>query len=491
MNQSDTLKRNRLAAFQCHLIFSNQSKTLQIRKRGLIVGNSRRGKTCTGLTLKMQTYSRNGGNQRDGKRRVVVTGMGVVSCFGTDVDTYYDKLLAGESGIKRIEKFPVEEYPTKIGGEITPERFQASKFLSPKLARRHDMFICYAVAASKLALENAGVSLGSDAFSKLQKERCGVVIGSGMGGLSSFTDGVEKLLAGESDRISPFFIPNCITNLGAGMVAIETGFRGPNYSVATACATSNHAINNAALHIQRGEADMILAGGSEAAISPIGLAGFIACRALSKRNDEPTKASRPWDTGRDGFVMGEGSGVLVLESLEHAQSRGAPILCEYLGGAQTCDAHHITEPQPQGLGVIKCIQLALQEAGVEAGDVDYINAHATSTPVGDIAEFRAIRAVFEKHKNRVKMNATKSLIGHGLGAAGALEAIATIKAIQTGKLHPTLNVENLESEIDMDVVSNVAKEHPVRVAMSNSFGFGGHNSIIILGAYEKGTTLSS
>ncbi|GJQ10287.1 hypothetical protein GpartN1_g2078.t1 [Galdieria partita] len=477
-------KTNHLSAFQCHVALSNQSRTLPTKKYGLRVGNSTRRKKFGGLTLRMQTYYRDNG--KDGPRkRVVVTGMGVVSCFGTNVDHFYDQLLAGKSGIKRIDRFPVDKFPTKIGGEITSENFQASKYMSPKLARRLDPVICYSVAAAKLALENAGVALGSESFSKLQMERCGAIVGSGMGGLTSFTDGVEKLLADQYDRISPFFIPNSISNLGSAMIAIETGFMGPNYSVSTACATSNHAINNAAVHIQRGEADMILAGGSEAALTPIGITGFIACRALSKRNDEPTKASRPWDTERDGFVMGEGCGVLVLESLESALRRGAPILCEYLGGAQTCDAHHITEPQPEGRGVIKCIQLALQDAGISVADVDYINAHATSTPLGDIAEFRAIRSIFEKCKDRIKMNSTKSLIGHGLGAAGALEGVATIKAIQTGKLHPTLNVEQLDSEIDMDVVPNVAKEHRVRVAMSNSFGFGGHNSVLVLGAYDE------
>ncbi|EME31466.1 3-oxoacyl-[acyl-carrier-protein] synthase II [Galdieria sulphuraria] len=481
IDSSCTWKTNYLAAFQIQVTFSKQSRTLQ-RKYGLRIGNLRCRKNFAGL--KMQTYYRDNG--KDGPRkRVVVTGMGVVSCFGTDVDLFYDNLLAGKSGIKRIEKFPVDEYSTKIGGEITPENFQANKYLSPKLARRMDPVICYSVAASKLALDHAGVAIGSESFSKLRKERCGVIIGSGMGGLISFTDGVGKLLADEFDRISPFFIPNSICNLGSAMVAIETGFMGPNYSISSACATSNHAINNAAMHIQRGEAEMIVTGGSEAALTPIGLTGFIACRALSKRNEDPTKACRPWDTERDGFVMGEGCGVLVLESLEHALRREAPILCEYLGGAHTCDAYHITEPHPEGHGVIKCMELAVQDSGINIADVDYINAHATSTPLGDIAEFRAIRSIFKDYKDRVKLNSTKSLIGHGLGAAGALEAIATVKAIQTGKLHPTLNVEKLDPEVDMDVVPNVAKEHRVRVAMSNSFGFGGHNSVVVFGAYDQ------
>lgn len=259
---------------------------------------------------------------------------------------------------------------------------------------------------------------------------------------------------------------------------------GPNYSVSTACATGNFMINNAAIHIRRGDCDLCLAGGSEAAIVPIGLGGFIACRALSSRKDDPQAASRPWDRQRDGFVMGEGAGLIVLESLEHALERGAPILAEYFGGAQSCDAHHITEPRQDGSGVQHCIMDALADAGVSKTDVDYINAHATSTPAGDLAEFRAVRGIFDGDVSKIRMNATKSMIGHALGAAGGLEAVATVKAIQTGKIHPTINVSDLEPEVDIDIVQGVMQERDIHVGISNSFGFGGHNSTVVFGKYE-------
>eukprot|EP00871_Galdieria_phlegrea_P002014 jgi/Galph1/2813/GphlegSOOS_G1473.1 len=432
--------------------------------------------------MKAQKYFRDNG--RDGPRkRIVITGMGIVSCFGTDVDVFYNKLLAGETGIKLVEGFSVDDLPTKIGGQIMPEHFQPTKYISAKQARRLDPVILYSLAAAKLAFENA--NLDSESLSKLNKHRCGCVVGSGLGGLNAFTDGMQKLFYEDYSRISPFFIPNTITNLGSAMIAIDCGFMGINYSVSTACATSNHAFSNAAMHIQRGEADLIVTGGSEASLTRVGLAGFTACRALSKRNDEPSKASRPWDTARDGFVMGEGCGVLIMESLEHAEQRGAPILAEYLGAAQSCDAYHMTEPHPEGLGVRMCITNALQDAGVAKEEVDYVNAHATSTPLGDMAEFRAVREVFGSHKDKLKMNATKSMIGHCMGAAGALEAVATIKAIQTGKLHPSVNIDNLEASVDIDVVPNVAQDHPVRVAISNSFGFGGHNSVVVFGKFDN------
>eukprot|EP00177_Eucheuma_denticulatum_P006013 GFKZ01010966.1.p1 GENE.GFKZ01010966.1~~GFKZ01010966.1.p1 ORF type:complete len:268 (+),score=36.95 GFKZ01010966.1:150-953(+) len=265
---------------------------------------------------------------------------------------------------------------------------------------------------------------------------------------------------------------------------MDTGFMGPNYSVSTACATGNFMINNAAMHIRRGDCDICLAGGTEAAVVPIGVGGFIACRALSSRKDSPTTASRPWDKNRDGFVMGEGAGILCLESLEHALNRGAPILAEYLGGAQSCDAHHITEPRQDGSGVRVCINNALEDAGVHKEQVEYINAHATSTPAGDLAEFRAVRSVFDGDVGHVKMNATKSMIGHALGAAGGLEAVATVKAIETGKIHPTVNVTDIEQEVDIDIVPHVMQEAEIGVGISNSFGFGGHNSTVVFGKYD-------
>ncbi|CDF35364.1 Beta-ketoacyl synthase [Chondrus crispus] len=266
---------------------------------------------------------------------------------------------------------------------------------------------------------------------------------------------------------------------------MHAGFMGPNYSVSTACATGNFMINNAALHIRRGDCDLVVAGGSEAAIVPVGLGGFIACRALSSRKDNPTGASRPWDKTRDGFVMGEGAGLIVLESLEHALERGAPIVAEYFGGAQSCDAHHITEPRQDGGGVRKCIEDALADAGIVKEQVEYINAHATSTPAGDLAEFRAVRSVFNGDVSRLKMNATKSMIGHALGAAGGLEAVATVKAIERGQIHPTINVHEQEPEVDIDIVANKMQEADIGVGISNSFGFGGHNSTVVFAKYEE------
>ncbi len=414
------------------------------------------------------------------KKRVVVTGMGVVSCFGTDVDVFYNQLLAGQSGITLIEGFPCQDYPTRFAGAVRD--FDVGNYLDKKQARRVDPFIRYTAVAGKKALEHGGLS--GEAFEKLDKSRAGVLIGSGMGGMNVFYEGTETLLTKGYGRMTPFFVPYIITNMGGALLAIDLGFMGPNYSISTACATANYCIYSAAEHIMHGNADVMLCGGSESAINPIGLAGFVACKALSERNDEFQTASRPWDKTRDGFVMGEGSGVLLLESLEHAQERGATILGEYLGGAISCDAHHMTNPREDGLGVSICIEKAIKQAGIDIEQINYINAHATSTPVGDLCEVRAIRKVFGPHANHVKMNATKSMTGHCLGAAGGIEAIATIKAIQTGMLHPTINHLTPEEELEgIDVVPNVAKPHQITAALSNSFGFGGHNSSLIFGPY--------
>lgn len=415
------------------------------------------------------------------KRRVVVTGMGVVSCFGNDVDAYYDALLAGKSGVARIEKFDASSYPTQIAGEI--RNFDAGDYVDKKQARRVDPFISYTIVAGKKALEDAGLPL--DSLEKLDLRRCGIIIGSGMGGMSIFYDGVETLLTKSYKRLTPFFVPYIITNMGGALLAIDTGFRGPNYSISTACATSNNSIYSAAEQIRNGSADLMLCGGAEASITPIGLAGFVAVKALSTRNEEPQKASRPWDKDRDGFVMGEGCGVLVLESLEHAIARKATILCEYKGGAINCDAYHMTSPREDGQGVSECIKLALEDAQVEKEKVNYINAHATSTPVGDMGEIKSIKDVFGPHAKNIKINATKSMIGHCLGAAGGLEAVATIKAILTKKIHPTINLENPEEELlGIDVVGNTAQNQDVKVALSNSFGFGGHNAILVFSPYQ-------
>ena len=410
-----------------------------------------------------------------------MTGIGVVSCFGDDVDIFYDKLLAGESGIGPIESFSVEDYPTRFAGCINT--FDPGEYLDKKQARRLDPFLQYGMVAGKKALEFGNFDLTD--LSQLDKTQCGIILSSGMGGLKMLWDGTNTIISKGCKRLTPFFVPFIITNMGGALLAIELGFQGPNYSISTACATSNYSILAAAQHIQRGDADLMLCGGAEAAINPIGLSGFVACKALSERNDAPQKASRPWDKNRDGFVMGEGAGVLVLESLEHAQKRGASIIAEYLGGALSCDAHHITEPTPDGSGVRLCMEKAVKDAGIEKEQVNYINAHATSTLVGDMCEVRAIKDFFGPHAATLKMNATKSMIGHCLGATSAIEAIATLQAIRTGKIHPTINLDDPEDELEgLDPVADTAQDLLVTGAMTNSFGFGGHNSTLIFAPYK-------
>lgn len=417
------------------------------------------------------------------KKRIVVTGMGLVSCFGSDIDQFYAKLLAGESGIAPITAFPCDEYPTRFAGAVRD--LDVENYMDKKQARRTDPFIRYAMVAGKKALESGSLGISKETLSSLDLSRCGILIGSGMGGMSCFYEGVETLLTKGFKRLTPFFVPFIITNMAGALLAIDVGFMGPNYSISTACATSNYCIHAAAEQIRSGSADLMLCGGAEASINPIGLAGFVACNALSTRNDEPTKASRPWDLERDGFVMGEGSGVLLLESLEHALARGAPIYAEYLGGAITCDANHMTAPREDGLGVRSCMELALKDAHVSKERVNYINAHATSTLAGDMCEIKAVRDLFGDQSSQIKINATKSMIGHCLGAAGGIEAIATIQAIRTGKLHPTINLEHPDPGLqDLDVVPNQAKSFQVDVALSNSFGFGGHNSTLAFAAYS-------
>lgn len=411
------------------------------------------------------------------KKRIVVTGMGVVSCFGNDIDIFYQNLLAGKSGITSITEFPCEDYSTRFAGVIN--HFETGEYMDKKQARRVDKSIAYTVVAGKKALEYAGLT--GEALDRLQKERCGILIGSGMGGMTVFADGVQTLIEKGQRRVSPFFVPYILTNMSGAMLGIDVGFMGPNYSISTACATSNYSIISAAQHIHRGDADLMLAGGVEAAILPMGLAGFCACKALSQRNNAPEKASRPWDRDRDGFVMGEGAGVLVLESLEHAQARGATILAEYLGGGISCDAYHLTDPRADGEGVALCIRHALDDAGITEEQINYINAHATSTPLGDMAEVRALKKIFKKPAS-IKMNSTKSMTGHLLGAAGGVEAIATIKAIIDRRIHPTINLDNPEPDLEFDIPTQ-AEDFLIINAMSNSFGFGGHNASVIFAPY--------
>lgn len=415
------------------------------------------------------------------KPRIVVTGMGIVSCFGTEVHPFYTKLLEGQSGIVPIEDFPCADYPTRFAGCI--RNFDPGEYLDKKQARRVDPFIRYAVVAGKKALEMGGLT--GDAFTSLDLERCGVIIGSGMGGMTVLYEGVETILTKGFKRLSPFFVPHIITNMAGALLATDLGFMGPNYSISTACATANHSIYAAAEHIRKGDADLMLCGGTEAAINIIGLSGFVAMKALSTRNEEPEKASRPFDRDRDGFVMGEGSGVLLLESLDHALARGAKIYGEYLGGAVNDDAYHITDPRPDGKGVRLCMEKALLNAEVKKEQVSYINAHATSTFGGDPAELHAIKETFGDRSSILKVNATKSMTGHCLGAAGGIEAIVTLMAIETGKLHPNKNLDHPIPEAEgVGLVGKEVESHQIDVALSNSFGFGGHNSVLVLGRYK-------
>lgn len=413
------------------------------------------------------------------QRRVVVTGMGVVTPLGHDPDVFYNNLLEGVSGISEIETFDCASFPTRIAGEI--KSFSTEGWVAPKLSKRMDKFMLYMLTAGKKALADAGLT--EDMMKDINKTKCGVLIGSAMGGMKVFNDAIEALRISYK-KMNPFCVPFATTNMGSAMLAMDLGWMGPNYSISTACATSNFCILNAANHIIRGEADLMLCGGSDAAIIPIGLGGFVACKALSQRNGDPTKASRPWDINRDGFVMGEGAGVLLLEELEHALARGAEIYAEFLGGSFTCDAYHVTEPHPEGVGVELCIEKALVKAGLAKEDINYINAHATSTPTGDLKEYQALVRCFGDNPE-VRINSSKSMTGHLLGAAGAIEAVATIQAIRTGWLHPNVNLENPDEGVDTKLLVGSKKERmEINAALSNSFGFGGQNSSIIFAPYK-------
>lgn len=430
---------------------------------------------------------------RNGKKRVVITGLGVVTAHGNDVDDFYAKLLAGESAISPITEWtPHTDQGTVIAGEI--KGFDPEEFMTKKMARRVDPFIAYQIVAAKKALQSAGIPFakGEEMDAMVDKTRAGCLIGSAMGGLHSFTTATEncvKEFNGENPswighkKMNPFCIPFAITNMGSALTAMDLGFMGPNYSISSACASGNFCILNSVDHIRNGEADLMLAGASDAAVLPSGMGGFSAVKALSKRNDDPTAASRPWDKGRDGFVMGEGAGVLVLESLEHALGRGATPIAEVLGGSYSCDAHHMTEPHPDGAGVALAITRALKDSGVDAKDVNYVNAHATSTPAGDMAELRVLQSMFGKNET-FKINSTKGMIGHLLGAASAVEAVACIKAIQLGEVHPNINLEDPEDDVELGLlVGDTSEKLAVDVALSNSFGFGGHNSAVLFGKY--------
>ena len=409
------------------------------------------------------------------KRRVVVTGLGIVSPVGIGVADAWANIIAGRSGITRITRFDVSAFPTQIAGEV--KGFDVAKWLAPKEARRFDTFIHYGLAAGIDALKDSGLVLESEAL-----EQIGVCIGSGIGGLPLIENTHDALLAGGVRKISPFFVPGSIINLISGQLSIMYGLKGPNIAVVTACTTANHCIGEAGRLIEYGDADVMVAGGAEATISPLGVGGFCAARALSTRNDAPELASRPWDADRDGFVLGEGAGVLVLEEYEHAKKRGARIYCELAGYGLSADAHHITAPCADGEGAARCMVNALRNGGVNREDVDYINAHGTSTPLGDIAETVAVKRCFGDHAKKLAVSSTKSMTGHLLGAAGGIEAVFTTLAVQQNIAPPTINLVNQDPQCDLDYVPNEARRMPIKVAVSNSFGFGGTNGSLVFRA---------
>ena len=407
--------------------------------------------------------------------RTVITGMGVITPLGHTTDDLWQNLLAGNSGVDTVTRFDVSEYPTKIAAEV--KDFDPSVYLDKKELRRIDLAEQYAIYASEQALRHAELDPKA-----VDPDRCGVVIGSGIGGISTFENQHKNLVTSGPGRVSPFFIPMMIIDMCAGLVSMRFGFRGPNYGTVSACASSAHAIIDAFRIIQRGEADVMVTGGAEATITPTSMAGFCQAKAMSTRNDEPSKASRPFDKGRDGFVMGEGSGILILESYEHAKARGATIYGEILGAGMTGDAYHMTAPHPEGLGARNAMRIAIKDAGLEPSQIDYVNTHGTATGLGDIAETKAIKAVLGDHAMNVPCNSTKSMTGHLLGSAGAVEAITTTLSIQHNKVHPTINLTDPDPDCDLDYVAGTEpRDVTINYALSNSFGFGGHNVTLVIG----------
>ncbi|MEW4369195.1 beta-ketoacyl-ACP synthase II [Paenibacillus kandeliae] len=410
------------------------------------------------------------------KHRVVITGLGVMTALGKDKDTFWNNLMAGKSGITPVEGFDVSNYPTRIAGQV--HDFNAEDYLERKEARKLDRFVQFAVAATAEALKDSKLNVREDT----DTERVGVIIGSGIGGLGTFEDQHSVLLEKGPKRVSPFFIPMMIANMASGQVSIIHGAKGPNVAPVTACASGSHAIGDAFKYIQSGEADVMITGGAEATIRPTGMAGFCSMRAMSTRNDDYTTASRPFDSGRDGFVMAEGSGILILESLEHAQKRGAHIYAEVIGYGLSADAFHMTEPNPDGPA--RCMKMALRTAGIQPEDVQYINAHGTSTPVGDKSETKAIKLALGDHAHKIAVSSTKSMTGHLLGAAGGVEAVICALSLENQIIAPTINLHDQDPECDLDYVPNEARKADLNVVMSNSFGFGGHNASIVLKKFE-------
>lgn len=410
------------------------------------------------------------------KRRVVVTGLGVVSPLGTGLESFWANLIEGKSGVCPITRFDASAFETRFAAEV--KDFDPTRYVDRKEARRMDRFTHYALAATSMALEDAGLDI-----KEIDRDRAGVILGSGIGGIETLEEQHKILLSRGPGRVSPFFIPMMIANMGAGQIAITYQLRGCNFNVTSACASSAHAIGDAFRLLQGGYAEVMITGGSEAPITPLALAGFSSMKALSTRNEDPARASRPFDAGRDGFVIGEGAAILILETLEHAEKRGARIYAEVLGYGTSCDAYHITAPDPQGEGAALCMKRALEDSGLSPEEVDYINAHGTSTPLGDKVETLAIKQVFGAHAYRLAVSSTKSMTGHLLGAAGGLEALICVLAIERGVIPPTINYEEPDPECDLDYVPNEARRADVRVALTNSFGFGGHNATLIFGKY--------
>jgi 3-oxoacyl-[acyl-carrier-protein] synthase II len=410
-------------------------------------------------------------------RRVVITGLGALTPIGNSAEEFWTALTHGRSGIGPITKFDASGYPTRIAGEI--RNFDPLTYVDKKEARRLDPYLHYAIACAVMAVEDAGLETG-----KIDSHRFGVLIGSGIGGITTLLDGERTRMEKGFERVSPFIIPMLIINMAAGLVSMRFGAKGPNSAVVTACATGNHALGDAFRIIQRGDADVMIAGGAEAIIVPLTIAGFCQMKAMSTRNDEPERASRPFDAARDGFVCGEGGGIVILEALEHAVRRDARVYAELIGYGMSGDAHHLTAPDPEGDGAARAMAAALRDAGVGPGEVGYINAHGTSTPYNDRFETLAIKRVFGEHAARLAVSSTKSMTGHLLGAAGGVEAIATALALHHGVLPPTINYETPDPDCDLDYVPNHARKQDVEVALSNAFGFGGTNATIVLRKYR-------
>lgn len=410
------------------------------------------------------------------KKRVVITGTGVVSSLGMGTQDFWNSIKEGKSGITKVTKFDTTDFPTKVAAEI--KEFDPSKYIDKKEAKRMDPFTQYALTAAKMAVEMSGID-----FEKEDKFRAGVIVGSGIGGIETLVDQYNTMLSKGPGRVSPFFIPMMIANMAAGRIAIEYGIQGFNECVITACATSNNAIGDAFKVIQRGEADIMITGGAEASVTPLAFAGFCSAKAMST-NEDPATACRPYDKDRDGFVMGEGAGILVLEDYEHAVSRGANIIAEIVGYGCTCDAYHITAPHPDGAGGIRCMQNAIADAGISPDEIGYINTHGTATVLGDPIETAVIKKVFGEHAYKLAISSTKSMHGHLLGAAGAVEAIATAMAVKEGFVPPTINLVNQDPECDLDYVPNKGRNADIKYALSNALGFGGHNAAIIIKKFE-------